>query len=442
MKFTHEQDAEIFAVGTWNGYPFTVEDLEAIAANFEALKEVRKVPLKLGHDEDQPLTDGMPALGWVDKVWVEGEKLLAHFIDLPDVVGDAIASRAYRTVSVELDMDARHKGQDYKYVLSGVALLGATLPAVNNLADLTEYLSQTGPAGGRRMVFTAINHKPLEGDVKTNKPEADAGKLLDRLFAIKELPLGKLAHAAGITGKKPAEQIRLALSNGQTDALMRVLRGIREWIIAEQGMEKADEVLPNWEIEALDYNEEFSAKTNNNEGDIEMSEEALKAQLAESQRKLEEEQAKTTEFARKESERVEAEKKQAIVAKRAEVEAALEEGVKAGSIIPAQREAFSKAIGLADDARVETIDVEEVKTFANAGGKRKPGGEQGLSEDRGGQDYDATRDASDELAEKANALMAEKDISYSKASQLVMRANPQLAREYRGYTANISDGRA
>lgn len=152
-----ELDVEIFAVGQWNGMNFETEDLNMMASSFSSLKEVHKVPLKFGHNEEQPFTDGQPALGWVEKVWVEGTKLMAKFVDIPDVVYKAIENKLYKNVSVELDMGVEHKGSQYTWVLSGVALLGADIPAVNTLADLTNYMSRDELSFKKRVAFTAIN---------------------------------------------------------------------------------------------------------------------------------------------------------------------------------------------------------------------------------------------------------------------------------------------
>lgn len=153
----HELDAEIFAVGKWSGMPFTTDDLDGIAAAFTALGDKLRVPLKFGHNDKQPMTDGQPALGWVSKVWRDGEKLMAHYTDLPKIVYDALKKKLYRNVSIELDVGVKHMNKDYRNVLTGVALLGADIPAVNTLKDLTHYLSRDADFSvGRHAVFTAI----------------------------------------------------------------------------------------------------------------------------------------------------------------------------------------------------------------------------------------------------------------------------------------------
>ena len=159
-----ELDAEIFAIGKWNGIEFTHDDLAQIAATFGALGENMRVALKMGHNDTQPMTDGHPALGWVDNVWVAGDKLMAHFKDMPKIVMDAIQKKLYRNVSVEMDVGVSHKGNNYPYVLTGVALLGADIPAVSILTDLTHYLSRDAAFSvGRRAVFSAIAGNQAQG---------------------------------------------------------------------------------------------------------------------------------------------------------------------------------------------------------------------------------------------------------------------------------------
>lgn len=187
----HAVDAEIFAVGVWNRMKFTLQDLKDIAANFEALAENHKVPLKFGHNEEQPMTDGYPALGWVSKVWVEGQKLMARFESVPSIVFKAFDQKLYRHVSVELDVDVEHRGKKYKYVLSAVALLGADIPAVNTLADLKHYIDGGERlAASRREAFSAV-----EGNIK---PTSSKEETMDK----KEM---EDAIAAAVT-KAAAEQ--------------------------------------------------------------------------------------------------------------------------------------------------------------------------------------------------------------------------------------------
>ena len=176
----HTVEAEIFAPGTWNKTcKFAVQDLHDIAATFEALGDNHHVPLKFGHNEKQPMTDGYPALGWVSKVWVnDQDKLMARFDSVPTVVKKAFDAKLYRHVSVELDVDVEHRGKKYKYVLSAVALLGADIPAVNTLNDLKHYLDGGERlAASRRESFSAVQGNlttPQGGNEMDKKEMEDA----------------------------------------------------------------------------------------------------------------------------------------------------------------------------------------------------------------------------------------------------------------------------
>lgn len=136
-KFADLRGAEIFSVGKWNGMEFSEDDIDAIVESFNTLALNGRVPLKLGHNDEQSMTDGQPALGWVSKVWREGEKIMADFTSVPTVIYEAIKNKLYNFVSVELLQDAEQDGSRYPWVLSAVALLGADRPAVSNLQELS-----------------------------------------------------------------------------------------------------------------------------------------------------------------------------------------------------------------------------------------------------------------------------------------------------------------
>lgn len=137
-------DAEIFSTGTWNDETFGREDLEEIVENFKRLRHRLKPPLKFGHDEHQTLLgqeDGDPALGWVERLRVVGDKLVATFAGVPEVVYRAIKAQRYKRVSAEIYFNLRSNGKRLGKALKAVALLGADLPAVTNLEDLSAFLT-------------------------------------------------------------------------------------------------------------------------------------------------------------------------------------------------------------------------------------------------------------------------------------------------------------
>ena len=215
-----ELDAEIFAVGKWNGMEFSAADLTNITDAFATLGDNMKVALKMGHNQEQPMTDGHPALGWVSKVWVAGDKLMARFTDLPKIVYEAIQKKLYKNVSIELDLEVKHKGNDYPLVLTGVALLGADIPAVSTLKDLTHYMGRSADfSAGCSMQFAAIAGTPQSGG--NNMDLAQLTEAVNKLtFQVTELSTGKAtADAANIVLTAKVKQFE-AEDRAKTDAAL------------------------------------------------------------------------------------------------------------------------------------------------------------------------------------------------------------------------------
>lgn len=132
---THEiKGLEIFAAGKWNGDDYTEKDLDAIVTNFEK-GIIKSVPLKVGHDDKQKVA-GQPAVGILTRVYRAGQKLMADVANIPKVVADLINKKAYHSVSSEIAWNADFNGSIFEKLLTGVALLGAEIPAVNILADI------------------------------------------------------------------------------------------------------------------------------------------------------------------------------------------------------------------------------------------------------------------------------------------------------------------
>lgn len=177
---------EIAATGRWNSstagwVDITKEHLDGIVDAFHDLKDTVKPMLKLGHNEKQPLIkgakDGHPAFGWADQLEVVGDKLIATFRDVPDILRKAIEAKRYSRVSVEIQPNVKVSGKTYKNVLTAVGLLGADIPAINTLADLQTYMSHGDFADDPIVYTTKTNDKEefmsekLELEIATLKAE-------------------------------------------------------------------------------------------------------------------------------------------------------------------------------------------------------------------------------------------------------------------------------
>jgi len=170
---------EIFKAGSWKGLSFTEDDLDDIVANYEELRDVHKIPLKLGHTGE--LKKGQPAFGWAENVRRAGKLLLADFHDVPDKLAQAIQHKMYRTVSIELLMGVKMGKKIFRHLLDAVALLGADQPAVLGLGDLDKYLAERGVAfddAGHCLTF-----ETLAGERKSTTGGLTMDKDVEERFA-------------------------------------------------------------------------------------------------------------------------------------------------------------------------------------------------------------------------------------------------------------------
>jgi len=146
---------EIFSTGKHRGsetVQITDDDLTEMVNSFNALgaQEGYKPVLKLGHEDAQKFfgqRKGAPNLGFVEKIWKEGGKILADFSNVPDALVDLIKARRYNAVSIEMFPKTEVGGATFSNVLTAVALLGAELPAVKGLKELAATLFTEEPDG-------------------------------------------------------------------------------------------------------------------------------------------------------------------------------------------------------------------------------------------------------------------------------------------------------
>ncbi len=171
------EDVEILRTGTWNGDVYTVTDLNDMVAAFGNVGF--EPPVKLGHSEDQKILqeDGLPAAGWVTKLEVVGDTLLATLRDVPRKVAELIQRGAYKQRSAEVFFNYRGAGdgRTHPRVLRALSLLGADIPAVKGLSPLDSYLSLYGEEESDLHVAGVELHKHSENDGGTD-PMPEKGK--------------------------------------------------------------------------------------------------------------------------------------------------------------------------------------------------------------------------------------------------------------------------
>lgn len=152
MKTATIRDVELVSVGTHAASTgvtkVTRADLESmLAAHADGL--VDHAPVKLGHASplNDGLGDGAPAYGWVVPTGIRAnatgaDTLVGDLVGMPAALAD-VAPTAYRRRSVEIAWQVKTAaGKTYAAALIGVALLGASAPAVKGLADLLALYSE------------------------------------------------------------------------------------------------------------------------------------------------------------------------------------------------------------------------------------------------------------------------------------------------------------
>jgi len=132
----------VFKAGNHKGQNFTIDDIDEIVTNTNALlnSHLHEPPIKLGHNEEQKLlkNDGLPAGGYVDKIYRIGDQIFVDIGDVPKKVKELIDKRAYSKISAEIYNEFKHPttGENIGKVLRAVALLGGDVPAIKGLGDI------------------------------------------------------------------------------------------------------------------------------------------------------------------------------------------------------------------------------------------------------------------------------------------------------------------
>src|SRR5262249_44570394 len=132
--------------GTHAGDVYTRADLDLLVKNFDLAKGLIDPPIKIGHEEVQPLAEGVtrgntghPAVGWVKSLAVEDRPaklgrgravLLAEPEDVHPAVADLVNRRSYRKASAEIypQPPVGAPPECRGIMFRGVALMGATPP--------------------------------------------------------------------------------------------------------------------------------------------------------------------------------------------------------------------------------------------------------------------------------------------------------------------------
>lgn len=158
------------STGKWN--PTREDILSAVKA--QECPAVRRPRLKLGHTDERFNGDGEPSLGWFENLRAGdgGHTLLGDQVALPWL--NQVQAAAYPDRSIEGAYRYRcGLGHEHPFVLTAVALLGVTPPAVSTLKSVQDLPGMLGvaaavevPDGAERVAVTVYavaetNEEPL-----------------------------------------------------------------------------------------------------------------------------------------------------------------------------------------------------------------------------------------------------------------------------------------
>lgn len=190
----------------------TVETIASLARTYLSTGSLRW-PIKLGHNGSQELLvrEGLPNAGLMSgvKASADGRVLLVDMLDVPAKIASLIEARAYNGRSIEAVVVAGFadaKGATHEYALTGLALLGEDLPAINSLDDaLAQYAA--GSAAAPRAFAVAMSRAGTDrlltlaghGSARTRgDTEMDDATLTERIRAsIAKLFSGNAEPTAG-----------------------------------------------------------------------------------------------------------------------------------------------------------------------------------------------------------------------------------------------------
>lgn len=172
-------DVELVKVGAW---PASTGDVEIQPKDLEAAvvaagsPSVRKPILKLGHVD--PRFDGEPAVGWVDNIRLsnDGLTLLGDLKGVPSWLADIMPS-AYPDRSIEAQFGAKDQtGKIHDFVLTGLALLGVSPPAVGTLTSLQDVAGLYGLGDESPDVKFTVSEVPNVVQLSNNVTSEDVRK--------------------------------------------------------------------------------------------------------------------------------------------------------------------------------------------------------------------------------------------------------------------------
>jgi peptidoglycan hydrolase-like protein with peptidoglycan-binding domain len=203
------RDVELARPGAWklsSGPVDFTEQMLRDAADFFTASGGQRVPVKLGHVDDR--WDGEPSFGSVANVrYAEdgrGPVLLGDIVDMPGWLA-ASAPKRWPNRSIEGWRDFEYQGRTYSLVLSGLAFLGATPPAVLNIKSLADLQTALAASSALRLVASA------PADDEATPPQTTAPEAEETTNEGTGMDPAKIREALGLPAEASDDEVRSAL---------------------------------------------------------------------------------------------------------------------------------------------------------------------------------------------------------------------------------------
>jgi hypothetical protein len=168
------------------------------------------VPVKLGHNDDR-FGDGEPTFGTVTNVrYLEDDRgpvLLGDIVGMPGWLS-AAAPKRWPNRSIDGWQNVTYGDREYSLILSGLAFLGVTPPAVRNIRSLSDLQSALAASSAVRLVASAPEddeaQPPQTSATEAEEPQKGAD-------GMKPDP-AKIREALGLSADASDEEVRAGLA--------------------------------------------------------------------------------------------------------------------------------------------------------------------------------------------------------------------------------------
>lgn len=140
VEFVTTPPTKIFKKGKWKGQSYKKEDLERIISNFKHFKNSFRPALKSGHWQETGVWQGKceaeEAMGYIVDMTTDGTYIYGVMEFEKSVYETKIRNKKLQYKSCEICPVFTSDGKEYQTVLTGVALLGISPPAVSDLGSI------------------------------------------------------------------------------------------------------------------------------------------------------------------------------------------------------------------------------------------------------------------------------------------------------------------